>query len=136
MGNKCVNINMAEFKELAMSSGIDALSLASDVSIWQDQNNVDVFPSIDELYGKSFPGGKNIKPVQKRDQKELDTQTKGMSAKAEMAIKKALKPSVKMNFISDTEFLKYENARELRSAQKDIKKEYATLNSLIECLIK
>lgn len=136
MGNKCVNINMAEFKELAKSSGIDALSLASDVSIWQDQNNVDAFPTIDELYGNSFPGGKNIKQGQKRSQNDLDGQTRALSAKAEDAIKKALKPSVKMNFISDTEFLKHENARELRSAQKDIKKEYATLNSLIECLIK
>jgi len=47
--NKCVNINHPEFKELLSQSAIDPISLAADISIWQDKNDTDLFPTLEQL---------------------------------------------------------------------------------------
>jgi len=49
MANRCVNINHPEFKELLNQSELDPISLAADVSIWQDRNDTDLFPTIGQL---------------------------------------------------------------------------------------
>lgn len=46
---RCVNINHPEFKELLQQSDLDPISLAADVSIWQDRNNTDLFPTLEQL---------------------------------------------------------------------------------------
>lgn len=51
--NRCVNINHPEFKELLNQSSLDPISLAADVSIWQDRNDTDLFPTLNQLNGKS-----------------------------------------------------------------------------------
>jgi len=51
--NRCVNINHPEFKELLNQSKLDPISLAADVSIWQDRNDTDLFPTLNQLNGKS-----------------------------------------------------------------------------------
>jgi len=51
--NRCVNINHPEFKELLNQSELDPISLAADVSIWQDRNDTDLFPTLNQLNGKS-----------------------------------------------------------------------------------
>lgn len=51
--NRCVNINHPEFKELLEQSGVDPISLAVDISIWQDRNDTDLFPTLNQLNGKS-----------------------------------------------------------------------------------
>lgn len=51
--NRCVNINHPEFKELLEQSGVDPISLAADISIWQDRNDTDLFPTLNQLIGKS-----------------------------------------------------------------------------------
>lgn len=47
--NRCVNINHPEFKELLNQSSLDPISLAADVSIWQDKNDTDLFPTLRQL---------------------------------------------------------------------------------------
>ena len=49
MANRCVNINHPEFKELLNQSTLDPISLAADVSIWQDRNDTDLFPTLEQL---------------------------------------------------------------------------------------
>lgn len=46
---RCVNINHPEFKELLEQSGVDPISLAADISIWQDRNDTDLFPTLEQL---------------------------------------------------------------------------------------
>ena len=46
---RCVNINHPEFKELLEQSDLDPISLAADISIWQDRNNTDLFPTLEQL---------------------------------------------------------------------------------------
>lgn len=53
MANRCVNINHPDFKELLNQSSLDPISLAADVSIWQDRNDTDLFPTLEQLNGKS-----------------------------------------------------------------------------------
>lgn len=50
---RCVNINHPEFKELLEQSGLDPISLAADISIWQDRNDTDLFPTLNQLNGRS-----------------------------------------------------------------------------------
>ena len=45
----CINIKHPEFVQLVKESDINALTLANVVSTWQDNNNTDRFPSIEEL---------------------------------------------------------------------------------------
>lgn len=47
--NRCVNINHPEFKELLNQSSLDPISLAADISIWQDKNDTDLFPTLKQL---------------------------------------------------------------------------------------
>ena len=49
MANRCVNLGHPEFKELLSQSQLDPISLAADISIWQDKNNSDLFPTLDQL---------------------------------------------------------------------------------------
>lgn len=51
--NRCVNINHPEFKELLNQSTLDPISLAADISIWQDRNDTDLFPTLSQLNGKT-----------------------------------------------------------------------------------
>lgn len=51
--NRCVNINHPEFKELLNQSELDPISLAADISIWQDRNDTDLFPTLNQLNGRS-----------------------------------------------------------------------------------
>lgn len=46
---RCVNINHPEFKALLEQSDLDPISLAADISIWQDKNNTDLFPTLEQL---------------------------------------------------------------------------------------
>ncbi len=50
---RCVNINHPEFKELLNQSELDPISLAADISIWQDRNDTDLFPTLSQLNGKT-----------------------------------------------------------------------------------
>ena len=50
---RCVNINHPEFKELLEQSGVDPISLAADISIWQDRNDTDFFPTLNQLNSRS-----------------------------------------------------------------------------------
>ncbi len=47
--NRCVNINHPEFKELLSQLNLDPISLAADISIWQDKNDTDLFPTLSQL---------------------------------------------------------------------------------------
>jgi hypothetical protein len=49
MANRCINLGHPEFKELLSQSQLDPISLAADISIWQDKNNSDLFPTLDQL---------------------------------------------------------------------------------------
>lgn len=49
MANRCVNINHPEFKKLLNQSSLDPISLAADISIWQDKNDTDLFPTLEQL---------------------------------------------------------------------------------------
>ena len=46
---KCINISHPDFKELVDETGIDPMVLASEASIWQDENNTDEFPDADVI---------------------------------------------------------------------------------------
>ena len=45
----CININDAQYKELLKQSKLNPLILKARISIFQDQNGLDKFPTVDEL---------------------------------------------------------------------------------------
>ena len=45
----CININNPEFKKLAEDTNLNKYILASKIKIWQEDNNQDRFPTLDEL---------------------------------------------------------------------------------------
>lgn len=47
--NKCININHPEFKKLVEESKMNPLVLKSKVGVWQEKNDTDEFPSMEEL---------------------------------------------------------------------------------------
>lgn len=47
--NKCVNIKLAEFKELVEQTGINPLVLSARMGVWMEQNNTDEWPTLNEL---------------------------------------------------------------------------------------
>jgi len=49
MAGTCVNKSSAEFIALKEQTGIDEVLLAANVSIWQDENGIDKFPTEEEL---------------------------------------------------------------------------------------
>lgn len=49
MANRCINLSHPEFKKLLSQSDIDPISLAADISLWQDRNNTDLFPGLEQL---------------------------------------------------------------------------------------
>jgi len=49
MAKKCVNINSEEFKTLVNETEIPAIKLAGIISLYQEQNDTDEFPTIVEL---------------------------------------------------------------------------------------
>jgi hypothetical protein len=53
----CINKNSKEFKTLLQASGISDLHLAAKISLWQDKNGVDNWPTVSDLGLRS-----NIKP--------------------------------------------------------------------------
>jgi len=46
----CINKSSKEFIKLAIEAGTKPESFAADVAIWQETNNTDSFPTIEELY--------------------------------------------------------------------------------------
>jgi hypothetical protein len=45
----CVNVKSKEFKALAKQSNINPIILAAKVSLWQESNGLDKFPTLDEI---------------------------------------------------------------------------------------
>ena len=59
----CVNKNSPEFKELAKAVNMNETILGAKVSIWQDKNGLDKFPSVDDIVGNETeikPGGEDL----------------------------------------------------------------------------
>ena len=54
----CVNKNSPEFKELAKAANMNETILGAKVSIWQEKNGLDKFPSVDDIVGNEI----EIKP--------------------------------------------------------------------------
>ena len=46
----CVNRSSEEFKELADQSNMNPIILAAKVSLWQEENGLDNFPTVDTLF--------------------------------------------------------------------------------------
>jgi len=46
---KCININHPDYIDLLQQSGLHEDILKAKISIWMDENGVDMFPSLDEL---------------------------------------------------------------------------------------
>lgn len=49
MAKHCINVKSPEFKQLVEESKINPLELAAKISLWQDANNTDEFPSVSEV---------------------------------------------------------------------------------------
>ena len=49
----CVNRSSQEFKALAEQSNINPIILAAKVSLWQEKNGLDNFPTIDDVIGSN-----------------------------------------------------------------------------------
>ncbi len=47
--DRCINISHPEFKELVRQSNINPLILKSKVGVWQEKNNTDKFPTLEQL---------------------------------------------------------------------------------------
>ena len=47
--SKCINVHSAEFKSLVEISGISSIELAAKVNLWMEDNNTDVWPSLNQL---------------------------------------------------------------------------------------
>ena len=46
----CVNRSSPEFKALAEQSNMNPIILAAKVSLWQEKNGLDNFPTIEDVY--------------------------------------------------------------------------------------
>jgi hypothetical protein len=51
--NHCVNINSQEFIDLQRKADINPIILASKVSIWQEENGLDNFPTLSQLFSEN-----------------------------------------------------------------------------------
>ncbi len=51
--NHCVNINSREFKDLAKVANMNPVILAAKVSIWQEENGLDKFPTLSQLMSEN-----------------------------------------------------------------------------------
>lgn len=60
---RCVNINHPDFKKLMIEAGINPLVLKSKVGVWQEKNNTDEFPTLEEIGIKSNQVNYNLKAV-------------------------------------------------------------------------
>ena len=49
MAKHCINIGSPEFKKLVEETNSDPLELAANISLWQDSNNTDEFPSVNQV---------------------------------------------------------------------------------------
>src|SRR3990167_198818 len=47
----CVLINSKEFKTLLKATGLNPIELAADVSLWQDKNGLDSYPTKEQILG-------------------------------------------------------------------------------------
>ena len=45
----CVNRSLPEFKALQAETGLNSLLLAAKISVWQESNGLDKFPSVNEI---------------------------------------------------------------------------------------
>jgi hypothetical protein len=62
----CVNKNSKEFKALAEQSNINPIVLAAKVSLWQESNGLDKFPTVQEIQNVNFlPEEIKIGPISK-----------------------------------------------------------------------
>jgi hypothetical protein len=59
----CVNTNSKEFKALAEQININPKILAAKISLWQDTNGVDNFPSLQDLQGVEKPFEKKVESL-------------------------------------------------------------------------
>ena len=56
--NKCINISHPNFLALAREANMNPLILKSKVGVWQENNNTDALPTLEELNK-----GRVIKPI-------------------------------------------------------------------------
>lgn len=63
----CVNRSSKEFKALAEQSNINPIILAAKVSLWQEENGLDKFPTANTLF--QLRDERNVEPAIK----ELDS---------------------------------------------------------------
>ena len=47
----CINTNSEEYKQLLEKTGLNPVILKSKISVWQDNNSYDSFPSVDDILG-------------------------------------------------------------------------------------
>ena len=47
--SKCINTSSVEFKSLTEMSGISSIELAAKMNLWMEENNTDVWPSLEQL---------------------------------------------------------------------------------------
>ena len=73
----CVNRSSPEFKALAEQSNMNPIILAAKVSLWQEKNGLDNFPTIEDVYS-SVEVNLSLKAVDiLASQKAIDTFAKG-----------------------------------------------------------
>lgn len=47
--SKCINTSSLEFKSLTEMSGISSIELAAKMNLWMEENNTDVWPTLEQL---------------------------------------------------------------------------------------
>ena len=53
--SKCINKSHPEFKQLLLDTEVNPFIVAAKVGIWMEQNNTELFPTIDQLSIKKGP---------------------------------------------------------------------------------
>lgn len=90
---------------------------------------------------ESFPEGKqdipqqtDIKPAEVTPtQLETDQKVNDLEEQKQREITEVVKPKLELSYIDEKEFLKKDNARELRKAQTEIRKKESLLKKLLDC---
>ena len=47
--SKCVNLKSKEFQSLVEISGINSMELSAKMGIWMDENDTDIWPTLEQL---------------------------------------------------------------------------------------
>ena len=84
----CVNVSSLEFKDLHLAVGGSIASLAADVSLWQEQNGLDKFPTKEEII--NYNSDNNTNNFDKYDDpllKELLKKTSGIKISINNSVK-------------------------------------------------